>query len=230
MKNFIFLILSLVFAAQISLAQKGPRETAQVKERWKTAIKERSTEYKAIEKAKEEAIKNKKTFDIMKDPTLKPLVLETLNKTLKDVPDFKLDTVKQGELVKLLNVDALEVLATITQWAAAAKLKGATPVQVEQARQTLELLVAASKTVKTFVDNNPDAIKAEQAKIPRIIEVSEKVASLNLGKKSADFIVEYKKALESPLVTVEQAVRVASQKVNGKDKGFTLDELLNCKP
>ncbi len=203
----------LIVAALITLTQFAyAAEVRRMSTVEAQARVERSATYQEIVKAREAG------KDITADARLMDRVNKMLELSLKDL--VTLSSAENSVLIKLININAKDILSEVARLSSVAKDSTATAVEKDMAKKSLELIAKASHTVESLVLNSA---QAEQQKIAvaKIIEISSKISSLDFGQSSKSFIEKYEKALTEGK-SVEEAVRIAS---NGK---FTEKELREC--
>lgn len=205
----------LIVAALITLTQfayTAPAEVRRMSTGEAQARVERSATYQEIVRAREAG------KDITTDARLMDRVNKMLELSLKDL--VTLSSAENAVLIKLININAKDILTEVARLSSIAKDSTSTAVEKDMAKKSLELIAKASHTVESLVLNSA---QAEQQKIAvaKIIEISSKISSLDFGQASKSFIEKYEKALTEGK-SVEEAVRIAS---NGK---FTEKELREC--
>ena len=203
----------LIVAALIILTQFA--YTAEVR-RMSTAEAqarvERSATYQEIVKAREAG------KDITADARLMDRVNKMLELSLKDL--VTLSSAENSVLVKLININAKDILTEVARLSSVAKDSTSTAMEKDMAKKSLELIAKASHTVESLVLNSAQGEQQKTA-VAKIIEISSKISSLDFGQASKSFVEKYEKALTEGK-SVEEAVRIAS---NGK---FTEKELREC--
>lgn len=172
----------------------------------------RSTTFKDIVKAREAG------KDITADPLLMDRVSKMLDLSLRDL--VSLSAAESMSLIKLINVNAKDVLTEVARLSSVAKDSTSTAQEKDMAKKSLELIAKAAHTVDSLVLNSAQAQKQKES-VAKIIEISSKISSLDFGQSSKTFIEKYEKALTEGK-SVEEAIRIAS---NGK---FTEKELREC--
>ncbi len=173
---------------------------------------ERSATYQDIVKAREAG------KDITSDARLMDRITKMLDLSLKELVSFS--AVENSGLIKLMNVNAKDILTEVARLSSIAKDSTSTVQEKDMAKKSLELIAKASHTIDSLVVNSEQAQKQKEA-VAKIIEISGKISSLDFGQSSKTFIEKYEKALIEGK-SVEEAVKVAS---NGK---FTEKELREC--
>lgn len=173
---------------------------------------ERSATYQEIVRAREAG------KDITTDARLMDRINKMLELSLKDL--VSLSAAENAVLIKLININAKDILSEVARLSSIAKDSTATVQEKEMAKKSLELIAKASHTVDALVINSEQA-QQQKAAVAKIIEISNKISSLDFGQSSKSFIEKYEKALIEGN-SVEEAVRIAS---NGK---FTEKELREC--
>ena len=203
----------LIVATLITLAQFA--YTAEVR-RMSTpeaqARVERSATYQEIVRAREAG------KDITTDARLMDRVNKMLELSLKDL--VTLSSAENSVLVKLININAKDILTEVARLSSIAKDTTSTAMEKDMAKKSLELIAKASHTVESLVLNSAQG-EQQKAAVAKIIEISSKISSLDFGQASKSFVEKYEKALTEGK-SVEEAVRKAS---NGK---FTEKELREC--
>ena len=203
----------LIVAALITLTQFA--YTAEVR-RMSTveaqARVERSATYQEIVRAREAG------KDITTDARLMDRVNKMLELSLKDL--VTLSSAENSVLVKLININAKDILTEVARLSSIAKDSTSTAMEKDMAKKSLELIAKASHTVESLVLNSAQG-EQQKAAVAKIIEISSKISSLDFGQASKSFVEKYEKALTEGK-SVEEAVRIAS---NGK---FTEKELREC--
>lgn len=200
------LFIAIVLAAQFTFAQ---RRMTMAEARTRV---EASPTYRAVETARREG------RDITRDAALMNRVNRMLDTTLRDV--VRLSEGDKAKLGKLINTNAIEVLAEVARLSSIVKDTSTSAAEKQSAQKTLRLIIMASHSVNSLVVNSAQA-RVEQQLVVKIIEVSRKAASLNFGTASADFVQRYEQALTNGK-HIDEAIRIAS---NGR---FTERDLREC--
>lgn len=209
MKRLVLVLLVVV--SQASFAQKT-KEVKRMSVTEARAAVEKSSTYKYITEMKNNG------KDIMKDAVVKEKVVKVIELGLKDV--VTLEAGASTKLARLVDINPLEVLSEITRLNSIVKDPTTTAQEKQAAKTSIQLIVEASRDVKSLVKNSAEA-QAEKAKVEQILKVSDKIANLKVGTKGTEFIAKYKKALAEGK-SVEMAIKEA---FGGK---HTLKELLDC--
>lgn len=205
----------LIVAALITLTQfayTAPAEVRRMSTGEAQARVERSATYQEIVRAREAG------KDITTDARLMDRVNKMLELSLKDL--VTLSAAENSVLVKLININAKDILTEVARLSSIAKDSTSTAMEKDMAKKSLELIAKASHTVESLVLNSAQA-EQQKAAVAKIIEISSKISSLDFGQASKTFVEKYEKALTEGK-SVEEAVRIAS---NGK---FTEKELREC--
>ena len=210
MKNV--LVVGLLILSQFAFAQVREVKTLTPVEA-REAV-ERSSTYKMIEEMK------RKGLDITSDRAMMDRVSKVLDLNLRGV--VELSSGENLNLIKLLNVNTLDVMAEVARLSSIAKdpANASKPQAREAASTALRLMAKAGTTVKSLVLNSAEARTQAEA-VKQIISISNKISSLDYGQASKSFIEKYEKALTEGK-SVEEAIKIAS---NGK---FTEKELREC--
>lgn len=156
--------------------------------------------------------------DIMSDPVLREKMGRAITLTSKSV--VNLSGAQHNSLMKLVNINAVEVMSELTRLSSVAKDTTSTAKQKAAAIKSIELMTLAANSVSTVAVNSAQA-RTQQANVTKIVEISRKISSLDFGTASATFIAKYETALREGK-SVDQAIRIAS---NNK---FGIRELREC--
>ncbi len=207
MKKIILTICILLMAQSSYAAVAGRMSKGQA-----GARVERSHIYKEIVAARDAG------KDITRDAKLMEKVTKMLDLSLKDLVIFS--TSENVSLIKLINISAKDVLTEVARLSSIAKDTNATAQEKDMAKKSLELLVKASHTVDSLVVNSEQA-QTQKETVTKIIEISDKISSLDFGVASKTFVEKYEKALTEGK-TVADAIRIAA---NNK---FSEKDLRDC--
>lgn len=205
------IVAALLVLSQITFAAPGREVTRMTTEQARARV-ERSTTFQDIVKAREAG----------KDITLDSKLMERVNKmldlSLRDLVSFT--AAENANLIKLMNVNAKDILTEVACLSSIAKDANATATEKDMAKKSIELIAKAAHDVQSLAVNSAEGIK-QQEKVAKIIEISGKISSLDFGQSSKTFVEKYEKALTEGK-SVEDAIKIAS---NGK---FTEKELREC--
>lgn len=203
----------LIVAAIITLSQFAyAAEVRRMTTAQAQARVERSATFQKIVEAREAG------KDITTDARLMERINKMLDLSLKDL--VSLSAAENSSLVKLINVNAKDLLTEVARLSSIAKDSTSTAQEKGMAKKSLELIAKAAHTVESLAINSEQAQKQKEA-VAKIIEISSKISSLDFGQSSKTFVEKYERALIEGK-SVEEAVRIAS---NGK---FTEKELREC--
>lgn len=203
----------LIVAAIITLSQFAyAAEVRRMTTAQAQARVERSATFQKIVEAREAG------KDITTDARLMERINKMLDLSLKDL--VSLSAAENSNLVKLINVNAKDLLTEVARLSSIAKDSTSTAQEKGMAKKSLELIAKAAHTVESLAINSEQAQKQKEA-VAKIIEISSKISSLDYGQSSKTFVEKYERALIEGK-SVEEAVRIAS---NGK---FTEKELREC--
>jgi hypothetical protein len=204
------IVAALLVLSQLSHAQV--REVKRMTTEQARARVERSTTYLDIVKAREAG------KDITADAKLMERINKMLDLSLKDL--VSLTASENNNLIKLMNVNAKDILTEVARLSSIAKDSASTAQEKAMAKKSLELVSKAAHDVESLAVNSAQAQKQKE-KVAKIIEISGKISSLDFGQSSKTFVQKYEKALTEGK-SVNEAVKIAS---NGK---FTEKELREC--
>ena len=199
------IVAGILIASQLVFAQRMTKPQA-------TTRVERSATFREVDAAK------KAGKEISADPRLMERIGKMLELTLKGVTT--LSGTQNNNLIKLISISPKEVMAEVAYLASIAKDPAASPKEKARAAKGIALIAKAGHTVESLVLNSAQA-RAQEAKVAKIIEISEKISSLDFGQASKDFVAKYEKALAEGK-SVSEAIRLAS---NGK---FNEKQLREC--
>ncbi len=201
------IVAGILIASQIALGQARRMTITEARTRV-----ERSATFREIDAAK------KAGKEIAADPRLMERIGKMLDLTLKDV--VTLSGSQSNSLIKLLTISPRDVMAELARLSSIAKDPASSSQEKAMASKSISLIAKAGHTVQSLVVNSAQA-RAQQTKIAKIIEISEKISALNFGQASKSFVAKYEKAL-SEGKSIEEAIRIAS---NGK---FNEKQLREC--
>ena len=201
------LVTGILIVSQFAFAQARRMTLPEARARV-----ERSSTYKEIDEAK------KSGKDISRDPRLMDRIGKMMELTLKDV--VTLSGSQSNSLMKLIMINPRDVIAEGARLASIAKDPSSSAHEKATARKAIELIIKAAGTVDVIAVNAA-AEARQQSKIAKILEVSEKIASLEFGQSSKTFVAKYERALEEGK-SIEDAVRLAS------DGKFNEKQLRDC--
>ena len=119
--------------------------------------------------------------DIMRDPRMMDRIGKMMELTLKDV--ITLSGTQSNSLMKLIAINPRDIIAEGARLASIAKDPSSSAHEKATARKAISLIIKAAGTVDVIAVNAA-AEARQQAKIAKIIEVSEKIASLEFGQSS----------------------------------------------
>ncbi len=204
------IVTALLVFTQLSHAQV--REVTRMTTEQARARVERSTTFQDIVKAREAG------KDITADAKLMERINKMLDLSLRDLVSFTAS--ENNNLIKLMNVNAKDVLTEVARLSSIAKDSASTAQEKAMAKKSLELVSKAAHDVESLAVNSAQAQKQKE-KVAKIIEISGKISSLDFGQSSKTFVEKYEKALTEGK-SVDEAVKIAS---NGK---FTEKELREC--
>lgn len=173
---------------------------------------ERSATYQEIVKARAAG------KEVTSDARLMERINKMLDLSLRDLVSFS--TAENMNLIKLININAKDVLTEVARLSSVAKDSTSTAQEKDMAKKSLELIAKAAHTVDSLVVNSSQAQKQKES-VAKIIEISDKISGLDFGQASKTFVEKYEKALTEGR-SVEESIRIAS---NGK---FTEKELREC--
>jgi len=173
---------------------------------------DRSYTYKEIVKARESG------NELTSDARLMEKINKMLDLSLKDLVNFSI--IEKTGLIRLINANAKDALTEVARLSSIARDSTSSVQEKERAKKSLELLVMASHTVDSLVVNSEQAQLQKEA-VTKIIEISEKISSLNFGPASKAFVEQYEKALAGGK-SIEQAILEAS------NNRFNEKELREC--
>lgn len=206
------IVAALLVLSHIAFAATPGREVTRMTTEQARARVERSTTFQDIVKAREAG------KDITQDAKLMERVNKMLELSLKDL--VTLDATQNNGLLKLMNVNAKDILTEVARLSSIAKDANSTAQEKDMAKKSIELISKAAHDVQSLAVNSAEAQK-QQEKVAKIIEISGKISSLDFGQSSKTFVEKYEKALTEGK-SVEDAIKIAS---NGK---FTEKELREC--
>ena len=201
------IVAGILIASQLVFAQARRMSPAEARTRI-----ERSATFKEIDTAKRAG------KDITADPRLMERVGRVMETTLKGV--IELSGPQNTNLMKLVILSPRDVMAEVARLASIAKDPASSAQEKAMAVKTISLITKAAHTVPSLARNSAEAA-AQQAKIAKIIEISEKISALDFGQASKSFVAKYERALAEGK-SIEEAIKVAS---NGK---FSEKQLREC--
>lgn len=199
----------------LSLTTLSYAQVKEVKRMTHVEAKERIQKSEVFKKVSELKTQGK---DLLKDEATKKYVTDVVRKSLGT--EIKFEGSQMNNMLKMIEVSPLEVLSELARQTSIVKATASTPAEKAQATKALNLIAKSSHTVESLVKNEVEA-KKQEAKVKQIIELSDKVAGLKFGEKSAEFVKKYEKALMEGK-SLEEAVKIASE---GK---FKLEDLVKC--
>lgn len=205
------LIVAMLLLTQVVLA--APAEPvrrlspAQARE-----VVENSPSFKMLEEMR------KQGKDILADKRIVERMNSVLALNLRGVTT--LSAAHNNNMIKLLSISTLDVMSEVARLSSIAKDPSSSAAEKQMAGKAIELMAKSAHSVQALARNSAEGQK-QQDQVKKIIEISNKISSLNFGEASKSFVEKYEKALlegKSP----EEAIRIAS---NGK---FTEKELREC--
>jgi hypothetical protein len=207
------IVLALLVVSQISLA--GPAREGTVRRMTIEQARARVQTNPLIREVERLRAEGK---DMMSDPTLRANMSRAVTNTARSIRT--LSGADHNNIMKLVNVNAVEVLSEMMRLSSVKADPTSTTKQKAAAEKSLELMALAATGVTT-VQRNSTELRTQQTNVAKIIEVSRKISSLDFGTASDAFVAKYERALREGK-TVEQAIRIAS---NNK---FGIRELREC--
>lgn len=211
MKNLI--VLALLVVSQIALA--GPAREGVVHRMTIEQARERVQTNPIMREVERLRAEGK---DIMSDPVLREKMGRAITLTSKSV--VNLSGADHNNLMKLVNINAVEVMSELTRLSSIAKDPTSTAKQKAAAAKSIELMSLAANSVSTVAVNSAQA-RTQQANVAKITEISRKIASLDFGTASDAFVAKYERALREGK-SVDRAIRDAS------NQKFGYKELKDC--
>ena len=207
--------LLIILTAQLSLA--GPPGSKPVVGRANFEVIERNVRESKFTKDLEEL--RKKEFKNMEaSPEVLRAATLSLEVMIKGVPEMNNFNTKAA-MIRIINLAPKEAMAEIAYWATLAKEPTATKAQRERAILSLKLIEAVSLNLSALA--LPKNLAAEKQKAADVIEITDKVSSLDYGQASKDFVTKFEASLREGK-SVEDAVKIASS------NKFDLDALRKC--
>ena len=116
--------------------------------------------------------------DIMSDPVLREKMGKAITLTSKSV--VTLSGAQHNSLMKLVNINAVEVMSELTRLSSVAKDPSSTAKQKAAAIKSIELMTLAANSVSTVAVNSAQA-RTQQANVTKIVEISRKISALDFG-------------------------------------------------
>ncbi|MGZ3725966.1 MAG: hypothetical protein ACXWQQ_09195 [Pseudobdellovibrio sp.] len=178
------------------------------------AAVEKSPTFKMIEEKREKGV------DVRSDRAMMDRITKVVDLNLNGV--VSLGAEQKSDLIKLLVINPSDIMTEIARLASIAKdpANASNAHTREMAATSLRLMAEAGNNVQSLVLNSAEA-RRQESQVKSIIDISNKISSLNFGEASKTFVEKYEKALQEGK-SVEDAIKIAS---NGK---FSSTELRDC--
>jgi hypothetical protein len=205
------LIMALLLTSQILFSAPG-EPVRRLSPSQAREVVQNSPTFKKIEEMR------KQGKDIMADPQIRDRLTRVLELNLRGVTT--LSASHNNNMIKLLSINTLDVMSEVARLSSIAKDPTSSAAEKQMSSKALELMAKSAHSVQALARNSAEGQK-QQAQVKKIIEISNKISSLNFGEASKTFIEKYEKALTEGK-SLEEAIRIAS---NGK---FSEKELREC--